>query len=1070
MNQHPDNRESGPENRELPTEPRNWYGNIIAWWAHNSVAANLLMWVLILGGIFTAFTITKEIQPKIETNYVTVSVPYLGATPRDVEEGVLIKIEEAIEDLEGIKEIIATAYSGTGTVTVEVDSAYDVLEVMDNIKIRVDSIPSFPAETERPTYRRNVWTNEVIWVSVFGSSVDERTLKELARGVREDVTALPSVTRAELVGSRDYEIAIEVGEQTLRRYGLTLSEVAQAVRQSSLDLPGGRIQAAGGDILVRAMGQAYVGRDFEDIVIRTNPDGSRILLKDIAEIRDGFIDRQGYASHNGQPALAIRVLALGEQDALAVSRDVRRYVTEKQQELPPGVSLDWWADVSYYLQGRLTMMVKNLTMGAILVFLILTLFLRLKLAFWVMVGLVVAFMGALFTLPMFGITINLISLFAFIVVLGIVVDDAIIMGESAYTRVRAHGHSADNVVSGVLTVAVPATFGVLTTMAAFLPIMLISGTMGQFFASIGGVVVICLFYSLVESKLILPAHLAHMRVKQYETGTDNRFIRFQRKFSDGLFRFVDNYYLPSLKVVLRNRYLALAGFVSVLILSVGLIVSGVMRVVFFPDMAGDFMQVTLEMNEGTPAYVTHANLDAVQEALRKVDQELQDESGLDRPVVRTQFAWGNSDTSGGILVELTKSEELDIEVPEIERRWREEVGEIPGARAFRIGGAGGPGGGPDISFQLVGRDLNVLEAAAAELERRVRSYDGVYDVRNSFEGGLRELQLRIKPEAEVLGLSQTHLARQVRQAFYGEEVQRIQRGQDEVRVMVRYPRDQRRSEGYMENMRIRTPDGDEVPFSAVADVDMGSSPASIRRYNRQRSISITGYIDKDIVEPGPITSGLRDEHLPEILASYPGVNYRVSGMTRDQQQMARDLLFGALFTLFLIYTLMAVPLKSYLQPLLIMSVIPFGTIGAVIGHLLLGMPISFLSLFGIVALAGVVVNDSLILVDFVNRHRRAGEGRIEAAVKATRARFRPIILTSLTTFLGLAPIVFLERSLQAQIVQPMAVALAFGIIFATIITLLLIPTLYLIGDDLVRFLQRLFGNREPQGMVAAEPR
>ena len=1045
-------------------QERNWYGHIIAWFAHNPVAANLLMICLIAGGIYSAITISKEITPRVETSYVTVTVPYRGGTPRDVEQGVLIKIEEAIQDLDGVREIIATGREGAGTVTVEVEAGYDVLEVLDTIKGRVDAIATFPAEAERPRYQRATWSQNVIWVSVFGS-VPERTLKEAARQIRDDITALPSVTRAELTGARPYEIGIEVREETLRSYNLTLGEVAQAIRRSSLDLPGGRIQTTGGDVLVRTIGQAYVAADFENIVVRTNPDGSRVRVRDIADIRDGFVERDFYARHNGIPAVAIRVLSVGEQDALAVAREVRDYIDQAQADLPAGISVDHWADISYLLRGRIEMMGKNLAAGALLVFLILTLFLRLKLAFWVMVGLLIAFMGALWLLPVVGVTINMISLFGFLVVLGIVVDDAIVMGESAYTEIRAKGHSVDNVVNGVYKVAVPATFGVLTTIAAFVPILLVSGVQGQFFAAIGWVVVLCLIMSLVESKLILPAHLAHMRVRKYEADTSNRLVRFQRGFSDGLYRLVDNIYLPSLKVLLRNRYVALAGFISILILSFGLIAGGLVRVVFFPDLAGDFMQVDLEMNEGTPAAATHANLDLLAEALATADERIQQERGFSAPVVRTVFSWSGSDTTGGMLVELTRDEDNRVSTRELERVWREEVGEIPGVRGLRIGGAGGPGGdGPDLSFQLVGRDLAQLEAAAEALETRIRSYSGTYDIRNSFEGGTRELQLNILPEAEVLGLSQQDLARQVRQAFFGEEVQRIQRGQDDVRVMVRYPREQRSSEGYLENMRIRTPGGDAVPFGAVVEVSVGSSPSIIRRYDRERSISVSARIDKDLAEPGRISSDLREVHLPEILSGYPDVRYRLAGSTRSQQEVQRDLLWGTAFALFLIYALIAVPLKSYLQPLLIMSVIPFGMIGAIFGHWLLGMPISMLSLFGIIALAGVVVNDSLILVDFVNRHRRAGETRIDAAIKATRARFRAIVLTSMTTFLGLAPIVFFETSFQAQIVIPMATSLAFGIVFATIITLGLIPILYLIGDDFVRLIQRILG-RERHGMI-----
>ncbi len=1045
---------------------RGWYGNIIGWFAHNPVAANLLMLSLIIGGLFTAGSITKEVQPRIETNYVTVSVPYRGATPRDVEEGVLIKIEEAIQDLEGIREIISTAREGSGTVTVEIEADYDITEALDNIKNRVDAIATFPAETEQPSFQRNTWTREVIWVSVFGE-VPERTLKEVGRQIRDEIIALPSVTQANLVGDRAYEIGIEVREETLRAYNLTLDEVASAVRRSSMDLPGGRIEAAGGDILIRAMGQAYVGRDFNDIVIRTNPDGSRIVLSDLAEIKDGFVERDRYARHNGRPTVAIRVLSVGEQDALAAARDVRDFIEQRQQTLPAGISVDWWGDSSFYLQDRLILMSKNLIFGALLVFLILTLFLRLKLAFWVMIGLLVAFAGTLFLLPLVNVTINLISLFGFLVVLGIVVDDAIVIGESAYTEVRAHGHTADNVVNGVMKVAVPATFGVLTTIAAFTPILMVSGISGQFFAPIGWVVVLALLMSLVESKLILPAHLAHMRVKRYDPDTTNRLVRFQRGFSDSLYKFVDKLYLPSLKLMLRNRYVTLASFIAALILSIGFVAGPFMRVVLFPDIAGDFMRVNLEMNEGTPGYVTHNAIDLLREKLQEVDQEMQRELELEVPVVRTVFAWSGANTIGEMLVELTKTDDPRLGTAEIERRWRDKVGEIAGARGLRIGGAGGPGGdGPDLSFQLVGRNLQQLESAATELESEIRAFDGTFDIQNSFDGGIRELQLRIRPEAEALGLSQQDLARQVRQAFFGEEVQRIQRGQDDVRVMVRYPREQRTSQGYLEEMRIRTASGEEVPFRAVADIEVGNSPSSIRRYNRERAINVSARIDKEVAEPGEIQAKLTNEILPRIVASHSGVGFQLSGQSRNAQELTAELLAGTVFALFMIYALIAIPLRSYLQPLLIMSVIPFGTIGAVFGHWLLGIPVSLLSMFGIIALAGVVVNDSLILVDFVNHHRKAGEPRIDAAVKAARARFRPIILTSATTFLGLAPIVFFETSLQAKLVIPMAASLAFGILFATLITLALIPTLYLIGDDLTLLIQRLKGHEKPQGMSA----
>ena len=1022
------------------------YHSLINWFARNSVAANLLMVILLVGGFYTVLTIKKEIQPRIDTNYITITVPFLGATPLDVEEGVVIKIEEAIQDIEGIDEIVSTARRGSGNVQVEVHADYDVLEVMDQVKSRVDAISTFPDNTEKPIIARTQFQQQVVIVSVFGD-VAERTLNEFAKQMRNEIVTLPGVTRAGFFGSRPYEVSIEVSEYTLQQYGMTLSEVAQAVRRSSLDLSAGAIRSDSGDILVRTKGQAYVGRDFEDIVIRTNADGTRVLLKDIAYIRDDFTEGDRFSEYNGQPVISIQVLSVGNQSELDISATVHEWVEQKAASLPEGVSIAAWADVSYYLKGRLDMMVKNLVMGAALVFLILALFLRLKLAFWVMVGLPIAFMGAFFLMPAVDVTVNMLSLFGFILVLGIVVDDAIVIGESAYTNIREKGHSVDHIVEGVMKVAVPATFGVLTTIAAFTPILMVTGMSGQFFAAIGWVVILCLLFSLVESKLILPAHLAHMKVKHYEKDTHNVFIRFQRFFSEGLHHFVDDHYAPFLKRALEHRYLTLSVFISMLILSIGLLAGGILRFVFFPDITADFLQVELQMNEGTPATQTHDALRRIQDGLWEVDRQVSEEQGVESgAVVSSALAFARGDTSGQIITELVKENNDVIDGPEVLRRWREEVGDIPGVKTLGFEGATGPGGGPSVSIQLIGTNIEQVGRAARELEERIRGYEGVFDIRNSYERGTPEIKLNIKPEAEVLGLTLSDLARQVRAGFYGEEVQRVQRGQDEVKVMVRFPRDERDSVGFLDNMRIRTPDGGRVPFHAVAEVELTESPTRIQRFDRERAVRVSAEVDKENYEPGKITADILEKELPEVLAHYPGVHHRLSGASQAASEVQHDLVKGALFAVFLIYALMAIPLRSYSQPLIIMSVIPFGTIGALVGHWILGLQVSMMSFFGIIALAGVVVNDSLILVDFVNRERRLGVPLAQAVTDAARKRFRAILLTSLTTFFGLVPIV-LETSLQAQIVIPMATSLAFGILFATVITLFLIPSLYLILDD-----------------------
>ncbi|MGD9264802.1 MAG: efflux RND transporter permease subunit [Lysobacterales bacterium] len=1024
-----------------------WYYAIIEWFARNAVAANLLMVILLVGGTYSAFTIKKEAQPQIETNFVTVQMPFLGASPEDVEEGVLVKIEESIQDIEGIHEIVSTGRREFGTVQVEVSTGYDVLEVMNEVKSRVDSISTFPDNTEKPIVSRQRFQQQVNLISVYGD-VDERTLKEFTKQIRNEIVTLPGISRAEIFGSRPYEISIEVSEFTLEQYGMTLAEVANAVRRGSLDLPAGLIRSDSGDIQVRTKGQAYTGLDFEDILIRTNPDGSRVLLKDIATIRDDFAETGRFSEFNGKPAFTIQVLSVGDQSELEISQIVRDFIESKRASMPSGVNVQSWADVTYYLEGRLDMMIKNLVIGAILVFLSLTLFLRLKLAFWVMVGLPVAFLGTFFLMPTLDITVNLISLFGFILVLGIVVDDAIVIGESAYTNMRAKGHSVDNILEGVFRVAMPATFGVLTTIAAFVPVLMISGVMGKFFASIGWVVILCLVFSIVESKLILPAHLAHMKVKRYGDDTQNAFIRFQRFFSEGLHTVIDRYYTPFLGKCLKRRYLTFSVFISLLILSIGLVAGGILRSVFFPDITADFLEVELLMNEGTPAERTHETLQRIQDGLWAVDAEVSAEQGVDSgAVVSSALSFAEGEIRGQVITELVKDDDAVLSGTEVLRRWREKVGELPGVKQLAFSSAVNHGAGAAISMQLIGANIDEVGRASQELVRRMQTYEGLFDIRNSYEQGRPEIKLDLKPQAEALGITLADLASQVRAGFYGAEVQRIQRGQDEVKVMVRFPREERDSVGYLDNMKIRTPDGGRVPFHAVAEVEMTKSPAFIQRYDRERAVRVSAEVDKEKYEPGKIQADIIERELPEVLALFPGVRSKLSGASQDQIEIQKDLVRGGLFAVFLIYALMAIPLRSYAQPLIIMSVIPFGTIGALAGHLILGIPVSMTSYFGIIALAGVVVNDSLILVDFVNRERDAGVPLAEAVKSAARSRFRAIMLTSLTTFLGLVPITLFETSLQAQLVIPMAASLAFGILFATVITLFLIPSLYLILDD-----------------------
>jgi multidrug efflux pump subunit AcrB len=1029
----------------------------IGWFARNHVAANLLMMLLVLAGLASAFTIKQQVFPEIKLEQVTIRVPYLGAAPQEVESGVIDKIEESLRQVNGIKKLTSTASEGLATVIAEVDSGYDIQEVMDEIKTQVGSISSLPELTEKPVVYRTRFTSNVMWLSLHGD-VAEATLKELAKDIRDELKLRPGINKVEVVGARPYEISIDVPEQRLREYGLTFEQVVAAVRASSVDLPGGAVKAENGNMLLRAKGQAYVFADFSRIVLLKKPDGSKVMLSDVADIRDDFTETERFSTFDGRSSVSLRVDAIGEDNTLKIAASVKEYVAERKQSLPDTVSLDYWGDASYYLQGRLDLMTDNMLMGALLVLISLTIFLEFRIAFWVMMGIPICFLGALALLPLpwFDVSINMISLFGFILVLGIVVDDAIIIGESAYSEMEKHGKSEQAVIRGALKVATPATFGVLTTVAAFAPMLMVGGAQSAIWGSIAWVVVLCLLLSIVESKFILPAHLVRMNTKPWDrqkTGLyalgrfgSDQLRKIREATSRSLQNFIDLRYRPWLLACLDNRYITMAAFSAALFLTFGLISGGFVRWVFFPNLPSDFIQANLQMEEGASGPATAAALKQIEAALQRANAELGREYNQD--VVRHRLAFLNSDTNAQLVVELEKSEGREIDGFEIANRWREQVPEIPGVKSFKINAAsmGGGGQGGDLSLQIQGSDLTSLQAATQQLKQALAQYDGVFDIDDNLFGGNDEIVLALKPEADLLGISLTDLARQVRYGFYGAEVQRLQRDGEEVKVMVRYPRSERSSLGALESMRIRTAAGGEVPFGQIATYTLQPSYSAITRVDGVRAVTVSASVDKNRVEPGKIIKELQEGLLKTLPDQYPGLQTSLGGASLEESDAIRDLMLAALLALFCIYALMAVPLKSYSQPLLIMSVIPFGLVGAMVGHVVLGLDMSIMSVFGLIALAGVVVNDSLIMVDFVNEARERGAALRDAVVDAGTQRFRAIILTSLTTFLGLAPII-LERSLQAKVVVPMAVSLAFGILFATVITLLLIPVLYLVLED-----------------------
>ena len=1054
---------------------------IIAWFAANHVAANLLMLFIIVAGLISAFTIRKETQPEFQLNWVQVEVPYLGAAPQEVEEGVVIKVEEAVQDINGIKRIRSRAREGFGSVTIEANIDADINEVLNEVKTRVDAISTFPALTEKPVIYKQEVENPVMMIAIHGD-MDDFARKAIANEVRDELMQLPQVNKVIYFGDRAYEISIEVSEHTLRKYGLTMSEISLAVKNSSVDLPGGTIKSEGGDILLRTKGQVYTGQEFAQLVLRTFPDGTRLTLGDIAAIKDGFVETDGYGRFNGRRTATLQVVAGGQQNELDTAAAVRAYLDEKEADLPTGVEMDTWIDLSRYLEGRLELMFDNMFMGAILVFVVLSLFLRMKVAFWVMVGLPVCFLGAIWLMPVWPVTINAISLFGFIIVLGIVVDDAIIIGESIYTRIRAHGQTLDNVIQGAHRVAIPATFGVLTTIAAFAPMLFVGGMAGPFFEAMGFVVVLCLAFSLVESKLILPAHLVHAKIPDIDEDDlfhpqrkiphrekiGRAFLKIQRHVQHGLHALINDHYRPALARAVDNRGITVAIFVAILIVTFGTMASGIARVVVFPEMAGDFIRVTMDMQSGTAPAARNAAVERLESTIMKINEDHMRENPDSLPVYEYLGVFTRGETGATMFLEVPRDTSRPYEIKEVTELWRDAVGEIPGLKDLQFSDAGHIGGGPPLSFRLSGSNYERLEDAAAELAAELDNYTGVFDITNSAAAGGNEIKLKIKPEAEALGLTMSSLGRQVRQAFYGEEAQRIQRGKDELKVMVRYPIEERKSIADLENMRIRTPNGDEVPFASVAEVSFGKGYSTITRLDRERTITVSANIDQQNVEPQEIIRSISTDFIPELLARHPGVEYGLEGASEEQTQFLVDLGIAFIAALFLIYALIAIPLHSYSQPLIIMSVIPFGLIGAVIGHVFMGMAISMFSMFGLIALAGVVVNDSLIMVDFINKARIEGMPIRDAVLQSGTARFRAIVLTSFTTAAGLMPILF-ETSSQAQFVIPTAVSISFGIVFATVITLFLIPSLYMLQEDGFAAIRRWRGKSESALPAAESP-
>ena len=1051
----------------------------VEWMARNHVAANLLMLFLMLTGLLGILGMKKETFPEFSLDQVQIQVPYLGASPEEVEEGVSKRIEERLSGLEGIRKIRSTSSEGMSVVSVELQSGTDMRKMLDDVKNETDRIDTFPEETEKPFIKEAVRRNQVIDVVVYGE-VGEKVLKVVAERVRDDLREAPIITQVELAGVRIDEISIEVSERMLRRHGLSLAQVTDAVKGASLDLPGGSVKSENGEVLVRTKGLRYTGMEYEDVVLLTRSDGTSLKLGQIATIVDGFEDSDLISHFNGQPAAVVQIYRTGDQSALEISEYVKSYIEQHRVQLPARVNIDYGRDDARLLLSRLDLVLRNARLGLVLVFILLTLFLDLRLAFWVMMGIPISLLGSFLLMQPFGVSINMLSLFAFIVALGIVVDDAIIVGENVFTHRERGKGLLRAAIDGTLEVGKPVTFSILTSIAAFMPLLYVEGLMGKFMAVIPVIVISMLAVSLIEALAILPAHLASSS-QGWLTTTFVRVFRaplawhntVQGWMDRRLKEFINNRYRRIARLAITNPLITTALAVCLMLVTCGWIGGGHIKFVFMPKIDSDWLTISVVMPQGTTAGQTEQivkRIEAGALAARDAYDSRQPADGPsvfrnlftiigDRPTGRRSSMSSSGPSRGQghlaeITIELLPSEIREFSSTEIAAEIRRRVGEIPGPESLTYTASLFSAGDP-VDVQLSSDDFSQLLQAVERLKSELASYPGISDIQDSFEEGKLEMKLGLKPHARTLGITLSDLARQVRQGFYGDQALRVQRGSDDVRIMIRYPAEERRSISDIRNMRIRTPAGIAVPFAHVADVTVGHGYASIERSNEQRIVSVTADVDEKTVNADELNRDLAAHVLPALIQDYPGLRYSYEGEQRERADSFASLGRGFVVAMFAIYALLAIPFRSYSQPLVVMSAIPFGMIGAVWGHGIMGLDLALLSMFGIVALSGVVVNDSLVLLNFYNELRCRGMGVEEALIEAGCQRFRPILLTSLTTFFALLPMI-LEKSVQAQFLIPMAVSLGFGILFATAIILVGVP----VGMKMLHELLSFFGGKK----------
>lgn len=1023
---------------------------LIGWMASNSVAANLLMLVFLLGGLITLPRIRQEVFPEFDLDIVTVNVAYPGATPEDVEDGILLVLEEAIRGVDGVDRITSTANEGMGVVTAELLLDADGNEVLQDIKSEVDRIVTFPQDAERPVVQLSKARSRVLTILIHGP-LGMGELKRLAERARDDLLQSPDISDVEISGIPPVEIAIEISQANLRAYGMTAESVAARLAQLSLDTGGGGIRTSAGEILLRLTDKLETAAEYRQTPLLATAAGDVVRIGDIGEVIDGFAETDEMLFFDGQPAVAMDIYRSGKERPLDISDAAAAFVAQFREVLPEGTDVLIASDRSDLYRERVALLLRNAALGLVLVMLILGLFLEVRLAFWVMLGIPVSFLGSLLFLPSTDVSINMISLFAFIISLGIVVDDAVVVGENVY-HLRENGATFMRAaIQGARELAVPVLLSILTNIVAVMPLLMVPGAQGKIWRNIPIIMILVFTISLIESLFILPAHLGHQRPTK-QTWFWRIVEAPQRAFGKGMTWFINNVYARGVRLSLRYRFVTIAVGVAALVLIIGYVRGGRIRFRFFPQVEADRVVVSAVLPYGAPIEASRA----VAERLEGAAGELIAEKGGETAALGIQTSvgtqmrgggpMGRSALSGSHLVGATVYlQPLDVRgfgAGDFSRQWRQAVGAIAGLESLSFNYSIGPSDNRPVDVQLSHRDPRIAEAAAADVASRLRGYAGVFEIDDGVAQGKPQIEFQISEEGRRAGLTSREVGRQVRALFFGAEVRRQQRGRDELKIMVRLPREERSSEAMLDQLVLRTPGGGEMSFKDAVSLVRGQAYDEINRDEGRRVISVTADVDIQQTSAGEVLAALRSEVMPMLQQQYPGLIYSFEGERREQRESFRYIGMGFLVAIFVIFALLAVPFKSYLQGLIVLSAVPFGVVGAIIGHLIMGYNLSFVSIMGIVALAGVVVNDNLILVDTINRLRAEGMSLEQAVAEGPIRRFRPVILTSMTTFFGLAPMIF-EKSVQARFMIPMALSLGFGILYTTVIALLLVPSLYL---------------------------